>query len=277
MMKSKIVKAVVLLAIFALVFASPARAILGLGDVVFDPTNYAQAIKTFIQLEQQYAQLIQIYQQTRQQYEQMVWMAKTVPVNMRARYQAVVSPWTYSTAANTYGTAGGWVNAINTGSGVDTGYTQSVQKLEPYGSALGNIPAEQLDRLKTSYGTVELTDGANLAAIETVGRIRGNAPALESTVRALEEDSLSSDPAMNTEVAVLNKINAANLIGLRNTQDTNQLLASIAEQQLIAAKRTRDAETQAINEHVRFMTEGKAALTSQAKHASDAMLAWRMP
>jgi len=29
---------------------------------------------------------------------------------------------------------------------------------------------------------------------------------------------------MNTEVAVLNKINAANLIGLRNTQDTKQII-----------------------------------------------------
>lgn len=276
-MKSKAVTAVALLSVSILVFASPARAFLGFGDVVFDPTNYAQAIKTFVQLEQQYAQLIQIYQQTRQQYEQMMWMARTVPVNMRARYRAVVSPWSNSTAVNTYGTLGGWVNAINTGSGVDAGYSQSVEKLEPYGSALGNIPAEQLDRLKTSYGTVELRDGANIVAIETIGTIRGNAPALENTLQALEADSLSSDPAMNTEIAVLNKINAANLIGLRSTQDTNKLLGSIAEQQLIDAKRARDAETQAINEHVRFVSEGKTALTSQARDASQAMLAWRMP
>jgi conjugal transfer/entry exclusion protein len=276
-MKSKAVTAVALLAVSILVFASPARAFLGFGDVVFDPTNYAQAIKTFVQLEQQYAQLIQIYQQTRQQYEQMIWMARTVPVNMRARYRAAVSPWSNSTAVNTYGTLGGWVSAINTGSSVDAGYSQSVQKLEPYGSALGNIPPEQLDRLKTSYGTVELADGANIGGIETIGTIRGNAPALENTLQALEADSLSSDPAMNTEIAVLNKINAANLIGLRSTQDTNKLLGSIAEQQLIDAKRARDAETQAINEHVRFVSEGKAALTSETSNASQAMLAWRMP
>jgi len=276
-MNSKCLKAVGLFAVFTLVFASPARAFLGFGDVVFDPTNYAQAIKTFIQLEQQYAQLIQIYQQTCQQYEQMMWMARTVPVNMRARYRAVVSPWSNSTAVNTYGTLGGWVNAINTGSSVDAGYSQSVQKLEPYGSALGNIPPEQFDRLKTSYGTVELADGANIGGIETIGTIRGNAPALENTLQALEADSLSSDPAMNTEIAVLNKINAANLIGLRSTQDTNKLLGSIAEQQLIDAKRARDAETQAINEHVRFVSEGKAALTSETSNASQAMLAWRMP
>src|SRR6267143_825706 len=276
-MKSERVIAVGLLAAFTLVFAAPARAIFGLGDVVFDPTNYAQAIRSFIQLQQQYAQLIQIYQQSRQQYEQLIWMAKTVPVNMRARYRAVVTPWTNSAATNTYGTTGGWVSGVNTGNGVGSGYSQAVQKLDAYGSALGNIPSDQLDRIKTSYATVELSDGSNLQALETIGRVRANAPTLESTLQALEEDSLSSDPDMNTQVAVLNKINAANLIGLRNTQDTNNLLVSLAEAQIIAAKRTRDAEAQAIHQHVRFMTEGKAELASQADGASAAMLAWRMP
>ena len=91
---------------------------------------------------------------------------------------------------------------------------------------MGNIPPEQLERVKTSYGTVELTDAANLEALETIGRVRANAPARENTLQALEDDSLSSDPDMNTEIAVLNKINAASLIGLRNTQDTNKLLVT---------------------------------------------------
>ena len=276
-MKARTLKIAAILTGVLLVFSSPAKAFLGFGDVVFDPSNYAQAIKSFVQLEQQYAQLVQIYQQSRQQYDQMVRMAKTVPVNMRARYRAVVSPWGLSTAGNAYGTTSGWIAAINTGNGVNAGYLQSVQKLEPYGSAFGNIPSDQADRVKTSYATVELTDGANLQAMETIGRVRANASSLETTVRALEDDSLSSDPDMNTEIAVLNKINAANLIGLRSSQDTNKLLVSLAEEQIIAAKRARDAEAQAIHQHVRFMTEGKAALTSQANGASAAMLAWRMP
>src|SRR6266852_6350993 len=173
-MKLKSVKAIATLAVVTLLFASPARAIFGLGDVVFDPTNYAQAIRNFIQLQQQYAQLVQIYQQSRQQYEQLIWMAKTVPVNMRARYRAAVTPWTNSTATNTYGTTGGWVTAINSGVDVGAGYSRAVQKLDDYGSALTNIPSEQLDRVKTSYGTVEITDGANLQALETIGRARAN-------------------------------------------------------------------------------------------------------
>jgi len=260
-----------------LAFVSPALAILGLGDIVFDPSNYAQAIKSFIQLEQQYAQLVQLYQKARQQYEQMLWMAKSVPVNMQARYRAIVTPWTNTTASNTYGTTAGWINGINTGTEVDSAYGQVAEKLNPYGSAFSNIPGDQADRIKSAYGTVEITDGANVNTMQTIGRVRANAPALENTIQALESDSLSSDPEMNTEVAVLNKINAANLIALRNSQDTNKLLVSLAEEQVVAAKRMRDAEAQAINQHVHFMTDGKAALTAQASGTSEAMLAWRMP
>jgi len=100
---------------------------------------------------------------------------------------------------------------------------------------------------------------------------------VETSIQNLENDSLSSDPDMNTEIAVLNKINAAHLITVRNTQDANKLLVALAEQQIIDAKRTRDAETQAINNHIRFMAEGQAAMASQTSGASAAMLAWQMP
>jgi hypothetical protein len=124
---------------------------------------------------------------------------------------------------------------------------------------------------------VELTDGATQATVETVGRLRANAPAVQSAIQRLEDDSLSTDPAMNTEVAVLNKISAASLISLRSNQDSNQLLITLAETQALQAKRQRDAETRAINQHVRFVSDGRAVLTSQSAGASDAMLAFRMP
>jgi hypothetical protein len=254
-----------------------AYAILGIGDIVYDPTNYAQALQRFAQMEQQYAQLVQTYQMIRSQYNQMIWMAKQVPVNMAARYRALYTPWLASSAVNTYGTTGSWTTGINTGMGVNSGYSAATQPLGTYGASLSNIPADQLPRVKTNYATVELADGANLNAMETIGRLRANAPAVELAIQNLENDSLSSSPDMNTEIAVLNKINAADLIGVRNSQDTNKLLVALAEQQIIDAKRSRDAQAQAINNHIRFMAEGKAAMAAQGAGASEAMLAWRMP
>jgi hypothetical protein len=256
---------------------SPVFAILGIGDIVFDPTNYGQLVLQLAKLELQYEQLVQSNGILRNQYQQMLWMAKQVPVNMVARYGVILTPWQMSSASNMYGTTGGWITGINTGLGASVGYSAATRTLGVYGAALGNIPGDQLDHVKTDYATVELTDGANLTGMDTVGRIRSNAPAVEAAIQNLEDDSLSSDPDMNTEIAVLNKINAAHMITVRNTQDTNQLLASLAEQQIIEAKRQRDAEAQAINNHILFMTNGQAVMASQASGASEAMLAWQMP
>jgi hypothetical protein len=204
-------------------------------------------------------------------------MAQQDPVNMALRYGIPATLWTRSGATNTYGTTSGWVSGINTGQGVNDGYAVATQSLGTYGGALGNIPADQRDRVKTNYATVELTDGANLAAIQTLGQMRANAPGVEAAIQNLENDSLSADPSMNTEIAVLNKVNAADLISVRNSQDTNKLLAALAEEQIIQAKRQRDAEAQAFNNHIRFITDGRAVMAAQAAGASDAMMAWRMP
>ncbi|HYK49585.1 MAG TPA: hypothetical protein VEU94_07655, partial [Terriglobales bacterium] len=254
-----------------------AFAILGLGDIVFDPTNFGKLVEQLTQMERQYAQMVQTYQVVTAQYNQMIWMAKMVPANLRAHYRALVTPWHNSTATNTYGTTGGWIAAINTGNDVPGGYHEAIQQLNPYGAALGNIPADQLDRVKTSYATVELTDGANQSGMDLVGRLRANAPDVENSIQNLEDDSLSTDPDLNTEVSVLNKINAANVLALRNSQDTNKLLVTLAEQQIIEAKRKRDAEATAINSHIQFMTQEQAVLHAQTGDPSARMLAYRMP
>jgi hypothetical protein len=276
-MKRKRIAKGVLIALLGTALARPVMAILGLGDIVYDPTNFEEAVRQLLQLEQQYAQLVQTYQMVRSQYQQMIWMAKQVPVNMTARYRALATPWEDSSATNIYGTTSGWTLGINTGQGIAAGYSDATEPLGRYGSAMGNIPADQQPRVKTDYATVELTDGANRAAMTTLGQLRANATAVEGAIQRLEDDALSSDPDMNTEIAVLNKIDAANLINLRNSQDTNKLLAALAEEQIINAKRQRDDEAQTINNHIRFMAEGQGAMAAQAANASAAMLAWRMP
>jgi len=272
-MKRKLILGVCSLA----ALAAPAWAIFGLGDIVFDPSNLEENIQQLVQLEQQYVQLVQTYAMVSNQYAHMLQMAKTVPVNMVARYKALATPWRNVAATNTYGTTGGWINGINTGTSVTSGYARAVQTLTDYGVALANLPADQLERVKTGYATVELTDGANQQGLQTIGTLRANAPAVATAIQGLEDDSLSSNPDMNTEIGVLNKINAANVIAIRGTQDTNQILVTLAEQQIVDAKRKRDAEAQAINDHIRFVSQGKDYLNAQSANASAAMLAWRMP
>lgn len=276
MKRSSVVKAgVLMLVVFCL--AARAEAILGIGDIVFDPSVYGQAVQQLLQLERQYAQLVQHYQVLQNQYAHLLRMAQRVPVDMSRRYRAAATLWRPSSAANTYGTTGRWLNTLNTGIDAAGGYAEAAERLLTYDPVLGVLSADQADHVKRAYGTVELTDGATRTTLETVGRLRANASATDATIQRLEDDSLSSDPAMNTEIAVLNKLNAASLVYVRTGQDTNKLLVALAEADAVAAKRTRDAEARAITQHVRFLSEGKAILTAQAAGASRAMLDWRMP
>ena len=257
--------------------AAPALAIFGVGDIVYDPSNFAEAVQMLAQLEQQYVQLVQTYRTIQGQYEQMLWMAKQNPVNMFLRYRAATTAWPNNSATDTYGTTAGWTTGVNTGQNVTASYSEATEPLGRYDSALNDLPADQADRVKRSYGEVELTDGANLSSMQTIGDLRHNAAAVATAIENLESDSLSTDPALNTEIAVLNKINAAGVISIKNTQDTNRLLVALTEGQIIQAQRERDAEARAINNHIQFISRAKAAMAEQASNASAAMLAWRMP
>jgi len=247
----------------------------GAGVTVFDPSVFGNTVEQLAKMEREMAQLERTYQMVTNQYNQMLLMAKQSPVNMSTRYRAILTPWQPSLATNTYGTTGGWIAAVNTGVNVPGGYQSATEPLRPYGAGLGNIPPDQLDRLQKHYATIELTDGANQSGMATIGTMRRNASSVDLTIQGLEDDSLSSDPQFNTEIGVLNKINASNVVALRNGQDTNKLLVALTEQQLIAAKRQRDAEVAAINIHVQMMSQGQQILKDQSSNWTSAMLAYR--
>src|SRR5215831_14683908 len=113
----------------ALSVAKPIFAVLGIGDIVFDPQALEQALKEFAQLQKEYDQLVQTYQMVRSQYDQMLWMARQIPVSMSLRYGAPWVSWINTAATNTYGTTGAWVTGINTGIGVAAAYSNATQLL----------------------------------------------------------------------------------------------------------------------------------------------------
>ncbi len=54
-------------------------------------------------------------------------------------------------------------------------------------------------------------------------------------------------------MAVLAKVNAANLIQLHSQQDTNQLLSAGIQQQMVAQKQAIDAQNRTINQAIYFL------------------------
>ncbi len=256
-----------------------ASAQFGFGGIVYDPTNYHNALLRYVQLQQQLIQLRNSYTQLVAQYNLAVRMAKNIQ-NMPARYRAQFSQWRNTIARDTYGNTGTWVSGINSGQlpAVNTGYQQATTRLLQYSpDQLAGMTPDELDRVKSQYASVELADGANTTALATIGSIRGNAQNIQTQISNLEQDSLSSDPNLNSEVSVLNKINAANILTLRTVQDSNKLLASLLEHQTIIAKQQREATTNAINADIARRANLAGNMARVTSTLTDSLQNFRMP
>src|SRR6266576_7273135 len=104
-------KALAVMLVLAL-SAGTASAQFGFGGVVYDPTNYHNALLRYFQLQQQLIQLKNSYTQLVTQYKLALRMAQNLQ-NMPARYRAQFSQWRNTTAGNVYGNTGMWVTGIN--------------------------------------------------------------------------------------------------------------------------------------------------------------------
>ena len=253
-----------------------ARAQFGMG-IVYDPTNYHNALLRYYQLQQQLTQLQKTYTQAVTAYNLALEMSRNLH-NMPARYRAQFSHWRNVVATNTYGNTSGWVGGANADLHTVNGYLRATTKLGEYNpAALNGMPDYEQTRVKSQYASVELADGANVNALSTIGAIRGNAAALESRMNNLEQDSLSDDPTLNSEVSVLNKINATGVLTLRSIQDSNKLLASLLEQQTIVSKQQRETTTNAINVEISRQANLVGNLNQLTGTLSNTLLAFRMP
>jgi len=233
----------------ALAVAPPAaHAQFGLG-VVYDPTNYANALLRYSQLVQQLNQLRATYDQVLNQYNLALQMSRNIP-NMATRYAATWTPWRYANAQDAYGNTSTWINGMNSGtlSTVLNGYQKATNTFIKYTpELLSAMPPDEVQRVQSAAATVQLVDGAAQSAMQMIGNIRANALNTTNTINNILNDSLSNNPNLNSEVAVLNKVNATSVLSLQNAQDTNKLLVALLEQQTILAKQARDLATNITN------------------------------
>ena len=244
-------KKLLFLAVIAMSIAvtpTAAHAQFGLG-IVYDPTNYANAMLRYSQLVQQLNQLRATYNQVLNQYNLALQMSRNIP-NMTTRYAATWSPWQYANAQDAYGNTSTWINGVNSGtlSTVFNGYQKATTTFLRYTpELLSGMPPSEVQRVQSAAATVQLVDGAAQSAMQIIGNIRANALHTANVIRNIQNDSLSNNPDLNSEVAVLNKVNATNVLSLQNAQDTNKLLVALLEQQTILAKQARDLATNITN------------------------------
>jgi hypothetical protein len=147
------------------------------GGVVFDPTNYKNALLRYIQLQQQLQQLQQTYNLYLQQYQFIQNQARQLQ-DMNARYRAQFAQWRQLASADTFGNTALWTNGVNGNTAaISSGYSRIVPAIPNY--PMTDFSPELQSTLETQHGTLELQDATNIQSLRTIGEIRGNAQQVE--------------------------------------------------------------------------------------------------
>ena len=248
--------------------------------IVYDPTNYSNALLRYYQLQQHLVQLKNSYAQLIAQYNLALQMAQYIQ-NMPARYRAHVFAVAKCDLAQTpSATRARGLAASTPACFPPSTPATSRPPRRCFHTARTNsrgMTPDELERVQSQYASVELADGANTTAMATIGSIRGDSQNIQTQINNLEQDSFSADPNLNTEVSVLNKINAAGVLTLRTLQDSNKLLASLLEQQTILAKQQREATTNAINADIERQASLAGNMAQVTSTLTDSLQNFRMP
>jgi hypothetical protein len=255
MMRQCLVCVVVLLGVLCL------PAMVSAQFVVHDPTNYAQAITTYQQLVQQYQLLLQ--------------QARRLPVNQATRYRVPTLPWPSHGTAAAY--AHPLLDALNRGDATGAQYAQTIAAVDPIQTALAQIPAGLRARIGTAYATIELADRVARSAVHQAGALRTHGATVLQTIQSMEDDAVSGDDRFHTQAALLNKINAASVLGLRIAEQTSQSLLHVVEQLLVTNKRQRDAEAKLMNAQLYQWRYGQSYAQDLFRQTAQGLDSWRQP
>ncbi len=212
------------------------------GGVVFDPTQAAHAAEQIVQGSQLYTNTVQATQTAITAYNYTRQMM-TVPSYYYQQFQAARSSWTaLIQSPNTYGNSQAWMNSANTGFGAQPAYQQagvprSTGELPGYSA----LSTESQQQIAAQGATSDLSDAINTSSLANLGTIRANAQQRENDISTLEQASHSMNPADQTEMATLQRINQAMLLQLRTQQEASQMNQDMALQQMVAQKQQQDA------------------------------------
>jgi len=228
--------------------------------VVYDPTNYIEAVA-------QYEQLIR-------QYEFLIQQAKHVPVDVESRYHAYSLEWTYHDPSGVL-YAQSLLAAMNLGDVTGGAYRGAIHPLDNPSDVVGRMPVDMQRRLGTNYSTIELSDSIARLAVDQTGSARADGPLTLQAIRNVEHDAVNPDDAFHTQTALLEKIDSALAIELRLSEQTNQFQLSALEQSLVDNKRKRDAEATLMNATIHQWRYGKAYGDDLFRHTATTIDTWR--
>jgi type IV secretion system protein TrbJ len=224
---------------FALIVPTSAYAILGLGDIVFDPSNYAEAVAELGQDIQIVSQAIQTYNLLKSELAIITNRPWQTLATTLASIQTADLGDGPSAAAQAIAQA---VNGIQDARAAWAHSNMSIN-MDTLNSALSSILNNTA--APAHANAIQMTDAFATDALRTLGLYRNNQTLLNIAIQNLETAQQSTDPAVNTPAAQQNITNGILLQLLKLQQSSASLHAAVTEQ--LAAANSWQRNTAADN------------------------------
>jgi len=229
--------------------------------VVYDPSNYLEAVAQ--------------YEQMLQHYQFLLKQARRVPVDIASRYHAHSIDWMNHGIGADLQYVGPLLAALNNGDPSGAAYRAVVDPVDVPIDVYVRMPVDLRRRFATAYSTVELSDSMTELAVDQTGAARTDGPFTLQAIKNVEHDIANPGDDFHSQTALLEKINAAAAIGLRLGEQTNQFLLSSLEQQLVDSKRKRGAEALLINATIYQWRYGANYGQDLFRNTADDLDRWR--
>jgi hypothetical protein len=262
----KLIAVGVIATVALLLIPTPAAALFGLGDIVFDPTSYATLAKiwssdasTLTKVTEELGQLRQIYANGVQTYREAMAMARNVNRFTRLNWLTVGITAVNDATANRFGEAANWAAMVNGNPALaSSAWTSATLPMSANSSSFLSGETLGSSANLANLASVEATDGSSTKCLAEIAEYRSAAQANTVAIAQLQSADNDDGDATNSEIEQLNLVNAAQAAGLHEQQSQGALHACLVEQQMLANTWQRNAAAELMNSY------GTAAVSRQA-------------
>ena len=235
-----------------LLTATPAFALFGIGDIVFDPTSYASLVSQLTTLESQY---------------------NTIKNNLthfsgKQLWQTELHALENVNVASMFGETAGIKIALNSNnpSASLTGWQTATVPMNS--NANTYLARQQLGSSRMSQlAMIEMSDGVSPDCLTAVGQYRTGRATNLTANSSLQSSQFDNSDSTNSEIQQLNLINAAAGQNMAEMQSQGRLHACLAGQMTVANMERRNAAVEDMNTAV-FVQQQRSTNDASAANES---------
>jgi len=215
-----------------LLTATPSFALFGVGDIVFDPTSYANLVSQLTTLETQYNML-------KNNIEHF---------SLKQQWQTALTTMKNANVRNMFGETNGMTTALNTNSPAASSTAWTAATVPVNGATATYLAGQTPGSTQLSeLAMIDASDSVSPDCFTAVGQYRAAHTQDAAANTSLASEQLDGSTATNSEVEQLNLLNAAEAQKMSEMQSQGVLQACLASEMAVSNMQQRNAAALDLN------------------------------